>query len=237
MRRLGGVLVLSALALAGCVNGMGYGRDAVHEHVQRTLQAAGIRSVVVENVSGPITIAAVRGNAATIGATKSANDTDAMHRTHIDITRDGDEITVHTRYDEGGGWFSRHNGASVSYDIRVPARMDIDVNNVSGSVQVRGIAGDLAIREVSGRVEAAVGRVVGSRHVRISSVSGAIDVSMAKNSDVRVDGKTVSGGIQTFFPADVRKGFVGQSLNGRVGAGSASMSLEAVSGSITLSGT
>jgi DUF4097 and DUF4098 domain-containing protein YvlB len=171
-----------------------------------------------------------------IGATKSANDTDAVQRTHIDVTRDGDQLTVHTRYEEGSGWFSRHNGASVAYDISVPARVNIDVNNVSGSVQIRGIAGNIAIREVSGRVEAAVGAVNGSRHVRISSVSGAIDVSMAKNSDVRVEGKTVTGAIQTFFPADVRKGFVGESLNGRVGTGSASMSLEAVSGSITISG-
>jgi Putative adhesin len=237
MKRLAALLIPTVIALPACINGMNFGGDAVHEHVYRTLPTSGIRSVVVENVSGPITIAAARGNAATIDATESANDTDALHRTHIDITRDGDQITVHTRYERGGGWFSSHNGASVGYDIRVPARVDIDVNNVSGSVEVRGIAGDVAIREVSGRVEAAVGRVTGSRRVRISSVSGAIEVSMAKNSDVRVDGKTVTGAIQTFFPADVHKGFVGESLNGRVGAGSASMSLEAVSGSITISRT
>ncbi len=235
MKRLAALLI-PVLALPACVNATDYGGDNVHEHIRRALPAAGVRSIRVENVSGPVTIAPASGNAVTIDATKNASDSDAIARTHVDITRDGDQVAVRTRYDEnGGGWFSRHNGASVTYDIRVPATLDVDVANVTGSVTISGTAGNVRIEEISGPVRASIGRVSASRLVHISSVSGPIDVVIAKNSDVRVDGKTVSGPIRAFFPADTHKGFVGETLDGRVGSGSASMSLEAVSGSITIS--
>jgi len=234
MKRLAALLI-PVLALPACVNATDYGGDNVHEHIRRALPAAGVRSIRVENVSGPVTIAPASGNTVTIDATKNASDSDAIARTHIGIARDGDQIAVRTRYDENGGWFSRHNGASVTYDIRVPATLDVDVANVSGSVTMSGTAGNVRIEEISGPVRASIGRVTASRNVRISSVSGPIDVVIAKNSDVRVDGKTVSGPIRAFFPADMHKGFVGETLDGRVGSGSASMSLEAVSGSITIS--
>jgi DUF4097 and DUF4098 domain-containing protein YvlB len=105
---------------------------------------------------------------------------------------------------------------------------------VSGAVTTTGTRGDVRIEEVSGPVRAALGQVTGSRRIRINSVSGSIDVALAKNSDVRVESKTVSGGIRAFFPGDIRKGFVGESLDARVGAGTASIVLAAVSGGITI---
>jgi len=233
MKRLAALLI-PVLALPACVTD--YGGDNAHEHMHRALPAAGVRSIRVQNVSGPVAIAATTGNTVTIDATKNASDSDAIARAHVDIIRDGDQITVRTRYDEnGGGWFSRHNGASVAYDVRVPAALNVEVSNVSGAVVMSGTAGDVRIEEISGPVRATLGRVSASRHVQISSVSGPITVEIAKNSDVRVDGKTVSGAIRTFFQGDAHKGFVGETLDGRVGSGSASMSLEAVSGSITIS--
>jgi DUF4097 and DUF4098 domain-containing protein YvlB len=93
----------------------------------------------------------------------------------------------------------------------------------------------VSIDEVSGGVQASLGRVADTRRVRINSVSGSIQVSIAKDSDVRVESRTVSGGIQAFFSGNVHKGFVGESLDGRLGNGSAAMSLAAVSGGITIS--
>jgi hypothetical protein len=234
MKNAGALAIPVVLAVSACV-GTGYGGDRIHEHTRRTLPAAGLRSVRIENVAGPVTIVASNTNQVTIDATKNANDTDAIARTHVDISRDGDEISVHTRYgEEGRNWFSRRNGASVGYDVRLPTNIDVDVANVSGAVTTTGTRGDVRIEEVSGPVRAALGQVTGSRRIRINSVSGSIDVALAKNSDVRVESKTVSGGIRAFFPGDIRKGFVGESLDGRVGAGTASMVLAAVSGGITI---
>jgi DUF4097 and DUF4098 domain-containing protein YvlB len=235
MKNAAAPAMFMVLALPACTGALDYGGDRVHAHVHRTLPANGVRSVRVENIAGPVTITASDANLITIDATENANEADAIARTHVDITREGDELTVHTRYDEeGGSWFSRHNGASVGYDLRLPANLHIDVANVSGSVTAGGMRGDVRIEEVSGPVRASLGPVTGPRRIHINSVSGSIEVTVAKDSDVRVEAKTVSGAIQAFFPGDMHKGFVGESLDGRVGAGTASMVLAAVSGGITI---
>ena len=235
MRSATALVIPLTLALAACAGGLDYGGDRVHETTRQTMVAAGVRSIRVENVAGAIEITASNTNQIAIQATKSGNDTDAIARTHVDISRDGDEVSVQTRYDnEGGGWFSPHNGASVSYVIRVPARVDLSVRNVSGSVHATGASANVSIDEVSGAVTVALGRVQGSRQIRISSISGPIALAMAKDSDVRVQSRTVSGGIQAFFTGNIHKGFVGESLDGRLGSGSATMTLAAVSGRITI---
>lgn len=232
MRSAAIVAIPLIFALTACVDS-GYGGDRVHETARNSMAAAGIRSISIENVAGPITVRASNTDRINIETTKSANDTAAISSTHVDIARNGDELTVQTRYEQDG-WFSHHNGASVSYIVTLPANVDLDVRNVSGSVSSAGSSADVSIDEVSGSVTASVGRVAGTRRIRINSVSGSIEVAMDKDSDVRVEGRTVSGGINAFFSGNVHKGFVGESLDGRLGGGSASMTLSAVSGGITI---
>ncbi|HZZ65023.1 MAG TPA: DUF4097 family beta strand repeat-containing protein [Candidatus Baltobacteraceae bacterium] len=228
------VFCIGAL-LTGCASTMNYGGDAIHEQNHQTVPARGITSVHVLNVSGPITVKTTQGASITIDSTKSANDTDAIHRTHVTIHQEGPQLVVHTEYDQGGGWFGSHNGASVAYVVSIPRNLSLNVDNVSGPVTVSGTVGDLNVREVSGSVHAALGTVRPKQRINIQSVSGSVTLSIARNSDVRVQTKSISGAVNAFFPANIDKGFLGQMLDGRLGKGDGSIVIGAVSGGITIS--
>lgn len=221
--------------LTGCVNGTSYGGDTAHESLHRTLHAAGISSVHVVNVSGPITVRGTGSRSITIDATKSGNDADALRRTHVTIEQQGAQLVAHTEYDQGGGWFSSHNGATVAYVIAIPPDLSVDLSNVSGPVTVAGTTADVKVQEVSGSIKAWLGTVRSNRRINIQSVSGPVTLSIGRNSDVHVQTKTVSGAIHAFFPANIEKGLVGETLEGRLGKGDATVTIGAISGEITIS--
>lgn len=233
MKKLALLVTAVIVALPACT-AISLGSDRVQEHARQTYPAAAIDALNVANVSGPIEIVASSGADIVVDSTKHGSGRDALARTHVEIQKDGSELRVKTEYDRGGSWFGGNNGASVSYVIHVPARINVDVNNVSGPITLTGMAGDVTASEVSGPVRATLGHVAASRKVKISTVSGPIGVQIAKNSDARVQAKTVSGRIHAFFPADFHKGYVGESLNGQIGAGSGSMTFSTVSGGIEI---
>ncbi len=224
-----------ALPLCGCTFSTSSSQN-VHEQIHRTVAAGALQRVRIENVSGSITVTAGTGDTITVDATKSGSTSADLARTHVDISTSGNELSVKTDYDQSGGsWFGNRGGASVEYHLRVPARLALDVTNVSGALSITGAAGDVQASEVSGDVRASLGRVSGPRTIRITAVSGKIGVSIAKNSDVQVTAKTISGSITQFMDGTVHHGYVGADSSARLGSGSAAMNLSTVSGSISIS--
>lgn len=215
--------------MSGCSVSLGDEGSSIKSQEHRTF--TGAHFVRVENVSGPITITAAKGNSITVNATLSAGSQGAIDRTHVSFDRHGDSLDVATRYDRTG-WFGDGRGASVAYQIAVPQKTDIDVENVSGSITIHGTAGDVRVSQVSGAVQATLGQINGSRNVNIKAVSGAITVAIARNSSATLNAQSISGGVHAFFPADEHKGMVGSSLRGRLGSGNGSIDLSTVSGAI-----
>lgn len=233
MKKLAILTITVAAALPACA-AVSFGADNVQEHTHRSFPASAIHSVSVENVSGPVNVIASSGAQVVVDAVKHGSDKDALARTHVDIEQNGSDLQIHTDYDKGGSWFGGHNGASVTYTIHMPAQMDVNIANVSGAISIQGIAGDVRANEVSGDIRAVLGRVAASRSVKVSAVSGAIDVQIAKNSAAQVQAKTVSGAIHSFFPANIHKGYVGESLSGQIGSGGGSMKFSTISGGISI---
>jgi DUF4097 and DUF4098 domain-containing protein YvlB len=207
-----------------------------HQQFHRTISAAGIRVVDLKNIAGSIEVAGTGANTISIDATKSGSSMDALARTHIDVESGNGELHIHTTYDQSNeGWFGRSNGGSVAYRLRVPAGIDVQVENVSGSVSLTGLKSSVTASAVSGSVDASLGRVTGNRRVKLSSISGSVGVSVAKNSDVSVAARTISGSISQFMDGQVHKGYAGADSSARLGSGTAVMNLSTVSGSITIS--
>lgn len=201
--------------------------ENIHEHLHRVVPAANVHTLRVENVSGAIAIK-TGGNRVVIDAVKNASSEDALARTHADIGTSGDTVSVVTRYDQGGSWFSfGRNGGSVDYTITVPAGVALKITNVSGSIRLAAPAGNVDASAVSGSIHADLGRVNGARHVHLEAVSGAIDASVARDSDVHISSTAVSGSISLLSNGD--------NHDVRLGSGSASMNLSTISGDITVS--
>jgi DUF4097 and DUF4098 domain-containing protein YvlB len=217
------------MALAGCSVSLGDEGNSIHSRQHRTFAA--VHFVRVQNVSGPITISGSNSDTVAVDATLHAGSQDAINRTHVEYDRHGDSLDVSTRYDKSG-WFGNSNGAGVDYTISVPAKTDVEVENVSGPITIRGVSGDVRASQVSGPVRAALGRIDGSRDVNIKAVSGMIALSITRNSSATLNAESISGGVHAFFPTDEHKGVVGSSIRGRIGGGSGSIDLSTVSGGI-----
>ncbi|HEU4535245.1 MAG TPA: DUF4097 family beta strand repeat-containing protein [Polyangiaceae bacterium] len=171
-------------------------------------------------------------------------------------------VTVCALYSGGdsceGAQQGRHAGPQgdnvrVEFVVRVPAGLVFEAANVSGNIEARGLRSDVRATAVSGNVEVstssgAVEAKSVSGTVRVAmgapregasssatAVSGSVEVKLPAQSNFDAEAKTISGTIETEFGLPVQKGFVGQSLRGRVGRGGAPLRIETVSGSIRLS--
>lgn len=225
--------LLAALCLAGCVDSSTFGGHNVEVRIHRTLPAAGATHVSVANISGSIVIDGWNKPNVDVSALEYGSGQGAIDRTHVTIERSGSAIVVKTRYDSGGGFFER-SGAEVDYTIHVPKSANVSVSNVSGPTTMSGLSGNVDAEEVSGRLDASLGRLAGKRNIHISAISGRVTVRIARNSDARVDASTISGDVNLFFPSDTHQGMVGNAATGQIGKGAASMTLHTISGSVAV---
>ncbi len=224
--------LLAALSLTGCINAPTFASHNVETRIHRTIPAAGATQVSVVNVSGSINVIAWDRPSVDVSALVYGADQDAVNRTHV-VTQGGSDITVQTEYDNNG-IFGTHNGAEVDYTIRVPKTIAVSINNVSGPTTLNGLAGDVNASEISGRLDASLGRLTGARSVKLDAISGRITVRIARDSSARVNASTLSGSVNLFFPSDLHQGVVGNSATGRIGKGTSSMTLHTVSGPIAV---
>ena len=72
--------------------------------------------------------------------------------------------------------------------------------------------------------------------MKFSSVSGNVNVTLPGNLDAEVQMSSLSGSLKTDFPIEVkeRRYGPGRSAQGRVGNGSRTLNVSAVSGSVSL---
>lgn len=225
--------LLAALSLAGCINATSMGSHNVQVRYHSTLAASGVTQTSITNVAGTIAVTAWDRPSVDVSAVIFGADQTAVGRTHVVATRNGSEITIETKYDRNG-FFGNQNGGEVDYTIRVPKTVSVSVTNVSGPTTLTGLAGDVDANEVSGRLDATLGRLTGTRRIQLTAISGRITVHIARNSDARVDASTLSGSVDLFFPSDSHSGMVGNSATGRIGKATSSMTLHTVSGPIAV---
>jgi DUF4097 and DUF4098 domain-containing protein YvlB len=229
--------LLAALSLAGCINTTALtsslGSHNVQVHYHSTFPASGVAQTSITNVTGSIRVTAWDRPNVDVSAVIYGADQAAVGRTQVVATRNGSEIEIETKYDRSG-FFGNQNGGEVDYIVRVPKTVSVSVTNVSGPTTLTGLAGDVDATEVSGRLEATLGRLTGTRRIQLTAISGRITARIARTSDARVDASTLSGSVDLFFPSDSHEGMVGNSATGRIGKATSSMTLHTVSGSIAV---
>jgi Putative adhesin len=124
---------------------------------------------------------------------------------------------------------------SVSGNVKVNGVAgSVKANSVSGNVHVGAVKGEASANSVSGDVEVAINSLEGTESMEFASVSGNVSVKLPGNLDAEVKLSTMSGELKTDFPLQVEEVRNGRSAKGRVGNGSRSLKLSAVSGSVSL---
>ena len=238
--------VVSSLALGGCIGG-DWGLHA-RATVTETRPLAKDGRFSLENTNGLVEISAWDEARVSIEATKRAAHERALEELKVEITGEGDSLSVRTRYPRPR-WLG--GAGRVDYVVRVPRTARVKVENVNGKVEVEGVAAEVSASTVNGSV--AVHDAAGA--VSASAVNGSVDVTLARvdpqgrselhttNGSVRLtlpsdanaelEAHTVNGGVSCDFELANRSQSK-RRLEGRIGAGGARFELAAVNGSVSV---
>ena len=217
-------------------------------HKSYTLGAGG--QIKIGNISGDVIVTGYAGETVLVTATKTGRDSDQVD---VEDLSSGNRIDIRVRYPK------RCNcDVDVKFQVQVPNSMNYDfesissvsgavevnsvrgtirASSVSGEVRVKDVAGSVNASSVSGSVDVEIRQLSGSEDMKFSSVSGSVNVRMPEGIDAEVRMSTLSGGLRTDFPIEIKKKerySPGTSASGRLGNGSRSLSLSSVSGSVNL---
>jgi DUF4097 and DUF4098 domain-containing protein YvlB len=77
----------------------------------------------------------------------------------------------------------------------------------------------------------------GSGPLRFHTVNGSVTVTLPRNLNADLRAQTVNGAIETDFPITVSGRLTPRRLDGRIGQGGRSLTLETVNGSIRIRAT
>jgi DUF4097 and DUF4098 domain-containing protein YvlB len=168
--------VLIALALAvAFVAAPVLAEQKFEEKFSKTEALAANGKLYLSNVSGEISIATWKEAQVKIEAVKTSKASSLEKAKEnaglvtIEVTKEGDLVSVETKYPKksGGFWGGNSINVSVDYKIWVPEMAAVELKSVSGDVDVAPIGGKARIECVSGNVD-----VLGAAGVEIKLVSG-----------------------------------------------------------------
>ncbi len=220
----------------------------------QTYKLAAGAHVDVSNISGPVSIEPTNGPSAEVHIYRTApNPDDLVYRkVFVEQTSSGltirqkDESSEPSQIDLLNRVFLKLprqvsvSGNNIGGAFKISGSgIDgaIDLDRISGSVEVMNLNGALTVSGVSGNVRVAVARI-NDAGVRVTNVSGSIYLRLASDLNAELSVGNTSGGvrnqIQGLALALVSTG--PSTYSGRLGAGGPRIVVSNVTGAIVLQG-
>jgi len=236
----------------------------VEEEFHQTYALSSGGSVSVNNVNGDLKIVVWDKKDVKVDAVKYADDEETLSHLKIVVDAGNDLVDIDTIYpkngDNRGG-----NGARVDYIITVPkdanlkriktVNGEIEISDVAGNVQANtvngtihasSLKGDCELRTVNGNIDAGFGSVKSGAEITLNTVNGSLAISLPDKVSARVKASANTGRITNDFGLTSSRDHsehsfvkVGDSIDGAIGNGDATIRIGTVNGSIqiTKSGT
>lgn len=159
------------------------------DEIRQTLKLAPGTRVEVSSIRGSVEIETANIEDAEIYIVRSANSRAELEQYKVGIEHKAMSLIIRGEQRQGksGAGF----GPEVSHHVklRLPRRVDLSLQSISGAVKIGDVGGQLAVSSVSGSVW--VGAVDGE--VQVSGVSGAVTLGRVNR---HVELKSVSGGVK-----------------------------------------
>lgn len=172
-----------------------------------------------------------------------------LQEVDIKIESSGKHVDIYT--DAPRRVFQGKRSVTVSYELTVPEKIDLDLRTVNGRVDVDGIAGEVRVtttnggvdvRRVDGAIQAATTNggihaelltFNGRADLEFRTTNGAITVTMPKDVKGTLDAETTNGAIDIDFPVTVQGRLSKRSIRGELnGGGPVTIMLHTTNGSI-----
>ncbi len=195
--------------------------------VEQVFEAGEDPYLDIINFAGEITIRAGEGDTIQIVATKRASRSSALDRIYVDMTEERGQITVRTRKADNLG------NAQVALEIIAPPGTELSLRTGAGDINVRDISGSIDARTGAGTIQVAgaagpvrLGTGAGDIEYRgtpagrcsFESGAGEIRLRLPADPDVRVDLGIGWGSIDVGYDVDGSSST--RSVTGVIGDGS-----------------
>jgi DUF4097 and DUF4098 domain-containing protein YvlB len=204
--------------------------------------------VQIQNLYGDVRITAWDRDQVLVEAFKKSADPKRLDDAQIVVDSCYDSLSIRTAY---AGSDAEHP-ASVEYRIMVPRGVKLQnvklingglsisgvagavkASSVNGSIKVEGLLGEADLSTVNGKLEADFGRVIDSGLISLSSVNGAIKLSIPQSSEATLAADNRSGGIESEFGRVWRESN-GHRLRAVMNRGGVQIQLHNVNGGISV---
>jgi hypothetical protein len=219
----------------------------------------------IDNIDGSVTVSRASNGTATVLVTKrvirgngdlvkAILDTEESGRVRVCTVylREADDQRTTCRGDDRDGNWRRREPLEVemTYEVQLPAGVELDVGTVDGDVIVSGLSARSTISTVDGNI-----RVEGRAPERVSTVDGDIDISatgelptdlrystvdggvtmtLPASAGFEVNATSVDGTLESDFPITVQGRWGPRSMRGRVGDGRTSIRISTVDGEVAI---
>ena len=212
------VLLAAALSLAACdiaVNSMHGGRAKAERAWERsyTLSGADARIEIV-NTNGTILVEAADGALVEVKATITAHGgteeaaKEALAKVEIREDAGASSVRLEAQYPKTLG----RQGVSVSYTLKVPKSVKVDVATANGSIQLTGVQAAIKAESTNGNIE---GSGLGSAIVA-STTNGSIKLSVLGLGENGITAETTNGNIELKLPEAVKATVSARCVNGGI---------------------
>jgi Putative adhesin len=220
--------------------------------------------VRLHNISGDVTVTATDGDRVEVVGIRRGSGGYDEDDVRVDVHEGRDGVTICALWgqeswcDDRGSHIESHGDrrrrrGNVDFEVRLPRRLKLSANSVSGDVEVTGagdevrarsVSGDVKLERlrspavtatsVSGDVDVGIDALTGGGDLRFTSVSGNVSLQLPRSLDADVTLKTVSGELDSDFQLTLQGPMNRRSLNGRIGRGGRELHLTTVSGNVRL---
>jgi putative adhesin len=220
-------------------------------------------AIEIKGINGDVRAEAAPGTEVEVVAEKRARRSDP-ESVKIEVVEHGGGVTICSVYPSrdsskpnecrpgsDGRMNVQDNDVTVTFTVRVPTGVAFTGHSVNGQVSASRLDAPVTLNTVNGSVDfsttstARASTVNGSIRgsfgrgdwmdaLEFHTVNGSITLSLPDGLNTDVKASTVNGDISTEFPLTVTGRFSRRHLDGTIGAGGRTLSLETVNGGITL---
>jgi len=233
-----GILFLLSFLLMSCPgcdegNPVRVADEEYVEHLERTVDGAGISSLDASTTNGFIGVRGTAGTEVVVQITKEVRAPteeeaeEFARKVEIFVERDGDQIRIYEEHPK----LPRNIQVEVDYDIQCPAQMDLRLGTTNGGIDVLATEGDVQAVTTNGNVDVRATRgpfnlrtTNGNIDAEVEALEGEGDFSTT-NGNVNVEvgsgtapltATTTNGSIEVELPADFSGTLDASTANGRV---------------------
>jgi hypothetical protein len=200
---------IATLAVVGVRAAAGEYQDT--ERVNRTVKLESGGTVRLRSFSGRVSITGTTGNEVVIDAVRRATR-ERLDHIKLDVHSEGDTVHIDANHRDNGWWSLRNNVVDTDFDIKVPRRVNLDINVFSASVSVLGVEGSSRVGGFSSPIT--LEDISGS--VKAHTFSGPVEIRAKDWHDEDMDVDTFSGNITLRVPEGARARISFNSFSGRL---------------------